>query len=65
MSWSLLMKIMQQLFPVAVQGVQIVEEATGKSPEDAIKEVIDHLTPGAPLSPALGGTAETGAKTGL
>lgn len=56
MNWLLIAQLIQQLLPVAVQGVEIVEKATGKTPEEAVQEVIDHLTPGAPNSPALTAT---------
>jgi len=53
MNWLLIAQLVQQLLPVAIQAVEAVEKATGKSPEDAVQEVIDHNTPGAPLSPTL------------
>ena len=56
MNWLLIAQLIQQLLPVAVQAIDAVEKATGKTPEEAAKEVIDHLTPGAPNSPALNAT---------
>lgn len=54
MNWVLIAQLMQQLLPVAIQAVEAVEKATGKTPEDATKAVIDHLTPGQPNAPSLG-----------
>jgi hypothetical protein len=56
MNWLLIAQLIQQLLPVAIQAVETVEKATNKAPEEAVKEVIDHLTPGAPNSPALNAT---------
>ncbi len=53
MNWLLIEQLIMQLLPVAIQAVGVVEKATGKAPPEAVQEVIDHLTPGAPLSPAL------------
>jgi len=53
MNWLLIAQLIQQLLPAAIQAVVTVEKATGKPPDAAVKEVIDHLTPGAPGSAAL------------
>ena len=53
MNWLLIAQLIQQLLPVAVQAIDAVEKATGKTPEEAAKEVIDHLTPGGQNSPTL------------
>ena len=53
MNWLLIAQLVQQLLPVAIEAVSAVEKATGKTPEAATAEVINHLTPGAPASEAL------------
>jgi hypothetical protein len=53
MNWVLIAQLIQRLIPVAIGAVETVEQATGKSPQDAATEVIDHLTPGAPNSQTL------------
>lgn len=45
--------LMEQLFPVVMNAVKTVQQDTGKSPVQVIEDVINHLTPGAPNSPAL------------
>jgi hypothetical protein len=45
------------LLQVALQGVNIVKQAEGVTPATAVAAVIDHLTPGGPLAPALSDTA--------
>jgi len=59
MNWLLIAQLIQQLLPVAVQAVDAVEKATGKAPPEAVQEVIEHLTPGAALSPTLSANAPT------
>jgi hypothetical protein len=59
MNWLLIAQLIQQLLPVAIQAVETVEKATGKAPPEAVQEVIEHLTPGAPNSPALNATKPT------
>ncbi len=54
MKWSLIAQLIQQLLPVAIKAVEVVENETGAGHEAAVKEVIDHLTPGAPNSTTLG-----------
>lgn len=44
-----------KLLPVAIQGVQAVQQATGADPATAVEVVKDQLTPGRPNSPALSG----------
>jgi len=57
MDWLLIARLMQQLLPVAIEGIHAVQQATGKSPEEALNEVVDHLTPGKPASPTLSAAA--------
>jgi hypothetical protein len=53
MNWALIIELIEQLLPTALQAVQAVEEATGKSTPAAVAEVVQHLTPGQPNSPTL------------
>jgi hypothetical protein len=53
MNWALVFQLFQELLPVALQAVKVVEEATGKPTSEAITEVVQHLTPGQPNSPTL------------
>lgn len=53
MNWSLIIPLIEQLLPVALQAVDAVEKATGQSSAEATQEVVNHLTPGAPNSPTL------------
>ena len=57
MNWVLIAQLIQQLLPVAVEAIGAVQKATGKTPEGAVQDVINHLTPGAPNAPALGSSA--------
>lgn len=41
------------LISTALQGVETVEQAMGIATPEATQQVIEHLTPGAPNSPAL------------
>ena len=58
MNWLLIEEIMQALLPAAIQAAQVVSKETGKSPQAAVAEVVDHLTPGAPTSATLSGPAK-------
>lgn len=53
MNWLLIAQLIAQLLPKALEAVDAVAKATGKPPAAAVAEVVDHLTPGAPLSPTL------------
>jgi hypothetical protein len=53
MNWVLIAEILQQLLPVVLKSVELVEQGTGKPTAAAVAEVVDHLTPGAPNSPVL------------
>lgn len=53
MNWALVIQLVEQLLPVALKAVDTVEQATGKPTAAAVQEVVDHLTPGQPNSPAL------------
>jgi hypothetical protein len=53
MNWALIIQLVEQLVPVALQAVAEVEAATGKPTPEAVQEVVAHLTPGAPNSDVL------------
>jgi len=53
MNWILVEQLMMQLLPAAIQAISTVQKATGKTPEAAAVDVVNHLTPGAPAAPAL------------
>jgi hypothetical protein len=53
MNWALLIELLPQLLQAALQAVNTIEQATGKPTEAAVQEVVNHVTPGAPLSPTL------------
>jgi hypothetical protein len=53
MNWLLIEQIIQALLPAAIKAAEAVESSTNKSPQAAVAEVVDHLTPGAPNSPTL------------
>jgi hypothetical protein len=57
MNWVLIEEISQALFAAAIQAAQAIAKQTGKTPQAAVAEVVDHLTPGAPLSPTLSAEA--------
>ena len=57
MNWVQIAQLIRQLLPVAIQAIGVVVQATGKTPEDAAQDVVNHLTPGAPNAPALDGKA--------
>jgi hypothetical protein len=46
--------IVMQILPLIKNAVEIVSKSTGKTPEQAVQEVMAHLTPGAPNASALG-----------
>ena len=45
--------IVMQLLPLIKSAVEIVSKASGKTPEQAVQDVMNHLTPGAPNAAAL------------
>jgi hypothetical protein len=47
------------LFTAAKNAVHAVAQAEGKTDEQAVTDVISHLTPGKPNAPALAPTAPT------
>jgi hypothetical protein len=51
MNWF---NLIMAMLPVLQQAVKTVSEVEGKTPEAAVADVINHLTPGAPNAPALG-----------
>lgn len=53
MNWTLAFSIFMQLMPVIKTAVETVSKATGKSPEAAVQDVINHMSPGHPNAPAL------------
>ena len=55
MNW---ISLIINLLPVLGQAVEAVAAATGKTHEEAAKDVIAHLTPGAPNAPALSESAK-------
>jgi hypothetical protein len=55
MNWTAFAGILSQMLPVVFKAVEIVAKDKGKPIDQVVKDVIDHLTPGAPNSPALNG----------
>jgi hypothetical protein len=53
MNWTAFAGLVSQLLPVVFKAVEIVAKDKGKPANEVVKDVIDHLTPGAPNSPAL------------
>lgn len=46
-------QLAEKALPLLVQGLHLIEQETGKSPLDAFKDLVDHLTPSAPNSVVL------------
>lgn len=61
MNW---LQMLVMLLRAADGAVSAVEKAEGKTHEQALNDVVNHLTPGAPNSPALSET-EPGAPHSL
>ena len=45
--------LLAQLLPVVAQAIETVAKDKGKPPAEVIGDIISHLTPGQPNSPAL------------
>jgi len=56
MQW---LQLMSALWPVVLQAIQTVAKVENKTPEEAVNDVINHLTPGMPNAPALGEKSKT------
>jgi len=50
---SIWLQVILQALPILVKAVETVAADTGKSPEQAAEDVINHLTPGKPNAPEL------------
>jgi hypothetical protein len=48
MTWTAIAGLLSQLLPVVLRAVEIVAKDKGKPVAEVVKDVIDHLTPGAP-----------------
>jgi hypothetical protein len=53
MNWFTILETLPGVLQAVLQALATVEQATGKTSPEAAKEVIDHLTPGAPNSDVL------------
>lgn len=47
------LQILISLMPAVEQALQIIINDTGETPDEAAKQLVDHLTPGKPNSPSL------------
>jgi hypothetical protein len=54
-AWFAALGIINQLLPVLINAVTVVAKDKGKPVEEVVSDVINHLTPGQPNSPALNG----------
>lgn len=52
-----------KFLPLAIQAIQLVQQATGGTVQQAAQAVADHLTPGKPNAPALAPVPPTAPNT--